>query len=172
MTMNVLPHQGQRILGAYKKKKGCIIRVKKQKKGCRASGSARGEVLLTTAHLAKYQKAKSGQVLDLPFRHTHLVENMKHKGGFLPLLLAALGPVIAGVAGGLIEKGIAGSGIFDQFRQRPSHYPPPIFNPPGFLRNARLRFHHKKKKTKKNVVKKKAQGSGMYMNPWMGRKPN
>lgn len=170
MVMNVMPHQGQRILGAYKKKKGCIIRVKKQKKGCRASGSARGEVLLTAAHLAKYQKAKSGQVLNLPFRHTHLVENMKHKGGFLPLLLAALGPIIAGVAGGLIEKGIAGSGVFDQFRHWPSHHSPPIWNSPAYIYNSGM-SNHKKKKTKKNVVKKK-QGSGMYMNPWMGRKPN
>ena len=56
---------------------------------------------------------------------------MKHKGGFLPLLAAALAPIIGGVAGGLIEKEIAGSGIYSN---------------------------------------KKKSGSGMYLNPFMGRK--
>ena len=43
---------------------------------------------------------------------------MKHKGGFLPLLAAALAPVIGGVVGGLIEKEIAGSGIYHKKRRR------------------------------------------------------
>ena len=35
-----------------------------------------------------------------------MVENSRHKGGFLPLLAAVLGPVLGGVAGGLIGKGL------------------------------------------------------------------
>ena len=50
--------------------------------------------------------------MNIGFKHEHLVENMKHKGGFLPLLAAAIAPIIGGVAGGLIEKEIAGSGIY------------------------------------------------------------
>ena len=37
------------------------------------------------------------------------MENMRHKGGFLPLIAAALAPIIGGIAGGFIEKEIAGS---------------------------------------------------------------
>ena len=168
MVMNVVPRQERRILGAYKKKKGCIIRVKKKKKGCHATGSVRGELLLTAAHLAKYQRAKPGKVLNLPFQHSHLVENMRHKGGFLPLLAAALGPIIAGIAGGLIEKGIAGSGLFQQ--HWPNNRSQGIFKSPHHIYNSDIfPAHHKKKKTKKNVVGV-GKGSGMYLNPWMGRK--
>ena len=59
---------------------------------------------------------------------------MKHKGGFLPLIAAALAPIIGGVAGGLIKREIAGSGIY------------------------------KKKKKRSPNNKKKAVGSGMYLN--------
>ena len=83
--------------------------------------------------------AKSGSIVSLPFLHKHLKANMKHTGGFLPLLMAALAPVLGGVAGGLIEKGIAGSGIYS-----------------------------KKRKGRKRRSKKKKSGSGMYLNPWMG----
>ena len=134
-----------------------MIRVKK-KNGC-VSGSTSGKLLLTPSHLAKYHKSKVGSILNLPFQHKHLVDNMKHKGGFLPLLAAALGPIIAGVAGGLIEKGIAGSGLFN--RQQSLH--------DSISHDLFKSLHHKKKRSKKNIVKKK-KGTGMYLNPWMGGK--
>ena len=51
-----------------------------------------------------------GDPVRLPFRHQELVANLHHKGGFLPLIAAALARIIVGVAGRLIEKEIAGSG--------------------------------------------------------------
>ena len=68
-------------------------------------------LLLGLRHLKRYGKAKNGSVVDLPFKHKELMENMRHKGGFLPLLAAALAPVIGGIAGGIIEKEISGSGL-------------------------------------------------------------
>ena len=119
---------------AYYKKKGCQIKAKKMgsKAVCKSSA------LLTPAQFKKYHSTKDGKIVSLPFQHKHLMENMKHKGGFLPLLAAALAPVIGGIAGGLIEKEIAGSGIYT-----------------------------KKKGRKK---KDKTRGSGMYLNPYMGRR--
>ena len=122
---------------AYYKKKGCQIKAKKMgsKAVCKSSA------LLTPAQFKKYHSTKDGKIVSLPFQHKHLMENMKHKGGFLPLLAAALAPIIGGVAGGLTEKEIAGSGL-----------------------------RHKKCKKGKKKKKKRKSGSGMYLNPYMGRR--
>ena len=134
--LNPAPNQERKIMRAYNSKKGCRIKVKKvgPKASCRTS------MLLTPAQFKKYHSTKAGKIISLPFEHKHLVENMKHRGGFLPLLAAALAPIIGGVAGGLIEKEIAGSGL----------------------------RHKKCKKGKKK--KKRKSGSGMYLNPYMGRR--
>ena len=122
---NPIPNQGNRIMRAYKRKKGCRIKAKKMGPGA----SCKTSMLLTPAQFKKYHSAKTGKIVSLPFEHKHLVENMKHEGGFLPLLAAALAPVLGGVASGLIERGIAGAGIY-----------------------------------------KKKKGTGMYLNPYMGRR--
>ena len=118
---------------AYYKKKGCRIKAKKMgpKAVCKSS------MLLTPDQFKKYHSTKTGKIVSLPFEHKHLVENMKHRGGFLPLLAAAIPPILGGVAGGLIEKEIAGSGL----------------------------YHEECKCRKKRKV-----GSGMYLNPYMGRR--
>ena len=136
---NPTPNQEHRILRAYKNKKGC--RIKTRKMG--PSASCKSSMLLTPAQLKKYHSAKNGSIVSLPFQHKHLVDNMKHRGGFLPLIAAALAPIIGGVAGGLIEKSIAGSGIY-----------------------------HKQggSKSSNNKKKKKKTGNGMYLNPYMGRR--
>ena len=108
--LNPIPNQDRRIMKAYKSKKGCRIKTKKM----RSEAACKTSLLLTPAQFKKYHSAKTGKVVSLPFEHKHLVENMKHKGGFLPLIAAALAPIIGGVAGGLIEKEIAGSGIYKQ----------------------------------------------------------
>ena len=135
--LNPAPNQERKIMRAYNSKKGCRIKVKKvgPKASCRTS------MLLTPAQFKKYHSTKAGKIISLPFEHKHLVENMKHRGGFLPLLAAALAPIIGGVAGGLIEKEIAGSGL-----------------------------RHKKCKKGKKKKKKRKSGSGMYLNPYMGRR--
>lgn len=101
------PNQEKRITPAYRKKKGCQIKARKQ-----ANGPYHGEMLLTPEQWLKYQKLANGKTINLPFKHGHLVKNMKHKGGFLPLIAAALAPITSGVAGGFIEREIAGKGIY------------------------------------------------------------
>ena len=105
---NPIPNQERRIMRAYKAKRGCKIKARK----VGPNVSCKSSMLLTPAQFKKYHSAKNGSIVSLPFLHKHLKEIMKHTGGFLPLLMAALAPVLGGVAGELIEKGIAGSGIY------------------------------------------------------------
>ena len=134
------PNQETRIRRAWRHKKGCRIKVKK------VAGGGNGELLVTPEHLVKYGKASNGSTIGLPFKHEELKENMKHKGGFLPLILAALAPIIGGVAGGLIEKEIAGSGLSRFSRTKP--------------------WWHGGNVPKLYTVEKR--GNGMFLNPWMG----
>jgi hypothetical protein len=133
----VQPGQDLKIRRALQQSKGCRIQVKK-------GGQGGHQLLVTPSHVEKYRKAAHGTVVSLPFKHDELRKN--HRGGFLPLLAAALAPVIGGVAGGLIEKGIAGSGI---------------------------RGWKKKKKGSTSgcgnkIFTVKKHGSGMILNPWKG----
>ena len=96
-SLKVMPRQEKKIFKALNGRKGCRIRVKK----CVGDDN----MLLAPSHMKKMQKAAHGSVVTLPFSHKHLVENSRHKGGFLPLLAAVLGPVLGGVAGGLLSKG-------------------------------------------------------------------
>ena len=107
--MYIEPNQEKRIITALKRKKNCRIKVKK--------GTSH-EMLLSPAQWIKHQSTPNGKLIHIPFQHKQLVENMKHKGGFLPLIAAALAPVLGGVAGGLIEREIAGSGIYSQKKQK------------------------------------------------------
>ena len=104
VAFHVVPGQENRIRNALKKKKGCRIKVTKSQ----AVGPHR--LLVTSSMLKRYQKAAKGHPVPLQFKHEHLIENMNHQGGFLPLI-AALAPVLGGIAAGAIERGIAGSGL-------------------------------------------------------------
>ena len=96
-SLKVMPKQERKILKALQGRKGCKIKVKNQ--------SGADNMLLTHGHLKRIHKAARGSVVTLPFSHRQLVENSRHEGGFLPLLAAILGPVLGGVAGGLLSKG-------------------------------------------------------------------
>ena len=98
-SLKVMPRQEKKIFRALNGKKGCRIKIKKCSNGP-------DKILMTPRHMNRYSKAKNGSILSLPFTHKHLVENSRHKGGFLPLLAAVLGPVLGGIAGGLIGKGL------------------------------------------------------------------
>ena len=138
----IQPNQETKIRKALNGAKGCRIQVKK-------GAPSNGQLLVTPAHLKRYRKASHGSVVNLPFKHNDLRHN--HKGGFLPLLAAALAPVIGGVAGGLIEREIAGSGIRNwKGRGKPW-------------------WHGGKVPTKLYTIEK--HGSGMFLNPWMGGPP-
>ena len=147
-SFTIQPGQHAKIKRALKQSKGCRIQVKK---GSAASGQ---QLLVTPAHVEKYRKASHGSIVSLPFRHEDLKKN--HRGGFLPLLAAALAPVIGGVAGGLIEKGIAGSGIRD-WKSKPWWLGGKISGGGG----GGGANHHKLFTVKKH-------GSGMILNPWKG----
>ena len=97
-SLKVMPRQEKKIFKALNGRKGCRIRVKK----CVGDDN----MLLAPSHMKKMQKAAHGSVVTLPFSHKHLVENSRHKGGFLPLLAAVLGPDLGGVAGGLLGRGL------------------------------------------------------------------
>ena len=64
------------------------------------------------------------------------------------MIMAALAPGLGGVAGGLIEREIAGSGIYKKKKQQQKK---------------------KKKKRKPSPKGESVQGSGMYLNPYYKR---
>ena len=146
----IQPGQEAKIRRALKQCKGCRIQVKKGSSTSSSGHHHQQQLLVTPAHVEKYRKASHGSIVSLPFKHEDLKKN--HRGGFLPLLAAALAPVIGGVAGGLIEKGIAGSGIRD-WKSKPWWLGGKISA--GGNNNKQL-----------FTVKK--HGSGMILNPWHG----
>ena len=132
--LQVEPNQEERINRALRTRKGCRIKVRKTKDGPH-------RMLLRQAHRKRYDKAVPGSVVSLPFRHEDLVANMHHKGGWLPLIAAALGPIIGGLIGGLIEKKVSGKGIPKLYTME-RHGSGMYLNP--------------------------WKGSGLYLNPYMG----
>ena len=155
-TLFIEPKQERKIKTALRNQKGCRIKMQKPYGGSRNScppGLLKGELLLNPAQWKKYQKAKPGKSLALPFQHKHLVENMHHKGGFLPLLAAALIPIISGVAGGLIEKEIAGSGL---------HPPKLVWCKNSTRQSTPVAFQ----------IDPTPHGNGLYLSPWKGSRGN
>ena len=134
VQLEVMPNQEDRIRKALRKEKGCTIFARKVHGG-------RHSLLLRNPYARRYHEAKMGHPVRLPFRHQDLVHNLHHRGGFLPLIAAALAPILGAVAGGLIEKEIAGSGI-------------------------RSVKPWNRKKPKLYSIEK--HGTGLYLNPWKG----
>ena len=158
-TFSIHPGQNAKIRKALKLGKGCRIQV--VKKGSSGQGQQQ-QLLVTPAHIEKYRKASHGSIVSLPFKHEDLKKN--HRGGFLPLIAAALAPIIGGVAGGLIEKEISGSGIrTSRGRGRGG----------GRVNGSGLTVFRGKpvwRGPKLYTVEK--HGSGMILNPWMGSPVN
>ena len=111
VQVEVIPNQEDRIQKSIRKQKGCTIIARKVHGGPHS-------LVLRMPYARRYAEAKMGGPVRLPFRHQDLVSNLHHKGGFLPLIAAALAPIIGGVAGGLIEKEIAGSGCLVSLESR------------------------------------------------------
>ena len=137
-TLVIEPRQETRIGDALKKKTGVVIKVRKPLMEGEHSpmalthdtsgrSASKGILHLTPAQMEKYDRGHPGSVISLKFSNRHLQENLRHRGGFIPLLAALLAPVIGGVAGGLIEKEIAGSGL----HHSPPPRPPPPSPPPA-----------------------------------------
>ena len=122
ITVLIKPGQERKIVNALRKGKGCRIKVQKSNHETQESPMSlnrdlngkhpsKGLLVLNPLQMKRYHKSLPGSTIALPFKHEHLQRNMHCKGGFLPLLAAVLAPIIGGVAGGLIEKEIAGSGV-------------------------------------------------------------
>lgn len=147
ITVFLKPNQENKIRNSLRNGKGCSIQVLKPDGRHCAGLSTKGEMLVTPSQWKRYHRAVSGQTISLPFQHKHLQQNMHHKGGFLPLLAAFLAPILGGVAGGLIENEIAGSGL----------HPP------------KLIFGKKKSRSPSTVFQiDPAHGDGLYLSPWKG----
>ena len=130
-TLVIEPRQEKRINNALKKKTGCVIKVRKphsendysemaQTRDFSGTSASKGVLHLTPEHLEKYNRAEPGTSVPLKFENHHLQENLRHKGGFIPILAAFLAPIIGGVASGLIERKIAGGNVkmhLDDFHQ-------------------------------------------------------
>ena len=158
ITVLIEPAQEARILSALRKGKGCRIKVRKPSNEGEESPMtlnteqnarhpSKGVLVLTTSQMKRYQKALPGSTVALPFTHEHLQRNMHCKGGFLPLLAAVLAPIIAGVAGGLIEREIAGSGV---------HLPKVVWC----------------KRSGVFQVDPTPQGHGLHLSPWKHTRPS
>lgn len=145
ITVIVEPNQEKRILKAFHRGKGCKINIQKTNEDI-GDHPLKGTLLLNSNQLKRYEKASNGK-LSLSFKHSDLKNNMRTKGGFLPLLAAVLAPVLGGVAGGLIEKEIAGSGI---------EYPKVVWC----------------KKTGAFEVKPTKDGNGLRLSPWQQNRPS
>ena len=156
VTVLIEPSQEKRILRALRRGKGCKIKVRKidtdqespmsLSRDVHAKHPSKGILLLNPSQMKRYQKASPGPI-SIPFRHTDLQQNMKCKGGFLPILAAALAPVIGGIAGGLIEREIAGSGV---------KHPKIVWC----------------KKSGAYEVKPMSDGQGLHLRPWQHTRPS
>ncbi len=171
-SLLIEPEQESRIGSALRKRKGCIIKVRKMQDGelspmastkdC--TRASKGTLHLTPLQVNKLNGAPPGTVVPLRFHDKHLQENLKHSGGFLPLLAAALVPLISSVAGGLIERKIAGRGLSSPAAAA------------GGSDDVTLVWHKDAKERdgggKKPVtfsIHPHADGSGLYLRPWKGK---
>ena len=145
----IQPGQNEKIRRALKQSKGCRIKVRK-------GASANGQLLVSPTHLNMYKKAPHGSIVNLAFKHEDLKRN--HRGGFLPLLAAALAPVIGGVAGGLIDKAIAGSGIRDWKGKKPWWL--------GGKIGVGGKRGRKQQQKQQQLFTIEKHGAGMFLNPW------
>lgn len=102
--------QEKRIARACRNRKGCHI-ILHQKNCSGGSDCCRtGRLNLNPSQRKRIMAAESHghKKIDLSFKSGDLDRNKSVVGGFIPLIIAALA---SSVAGGLIERGIAGAGL-------------------------------------------------------------
>ena len=105
--VRVCPGQDKRLQKALRAKKSAKIHF------ITVNQSAQNtqRLTLTQAQVRKVQKAPVGTKFSFSFSKAQIQANLRHEGGFLPLLAAALVPLISGIVGGVAERAIAGSGL-------------------------------------------------------------
>ena len=151
------PDQETKIVKAVKHGRGCRIGVTRcssdddvatNPSGRRESAANKGILHLTTPQAVKYADAENGSHMTLLFSGRQLSDNATHhRGGFIPILLGLLAPLIGTMAGEAIGRKIAGGGI-----------PPSVFlcKGPG----------------KGDTVTVTPHGSGLHLSPWRGDPPS
>ena len=103
--------QEKRIARAYKNRRGCKIVIHHQKcldNGCCTPGRMTLSAAQQKRLLSEDARRNSEKPTSLPFTPEDLKRNGTVSGGFIPMILAA---IASSVAGGLIERGIAGAGL-------------------------------------------------------------
>ena len=102
--------QKKRIHNAVHRQKGVTVHFSSLN-GANNSHRNTGIICLTQHQLAKVRRSPTGSKFSFAFSPAQVKANMKHEGGFLPILAAILAPAITGIIGGLAEKAISGSGL-------------------------------------------------------------
>ena len=113
VQVHILPGQEMRIHNALKLHKSITIHFSTLNASNTPPGSDKkiGYLCFTPSQVTKIQNATPGTNFSFHFTPAQLKANMKHKGGFIPLLAAFLAPVLGGIIGGVAEKAISGSGL-------------------------------------------------------------
>ena len=138
VQLKISPLQDVRIKKAIQRQKGVCIWATPTSE---PDGPQVGPWILSDRQLHKLKHSESHPT-KLQFSADQLKQNLKHEGGFLPLLASALIPLVSGVVGGVIEKEISGGSI-------PSIY---VSRPTG-------------------TVCVKPHREGLYLGPYAGRRP-
>ena len=73
--LDVEPNQEKRIINAYRRRRGCRLKVRKGA----STSHHHGEMLLSPQQWMKYQALAHGKSMSVPFSHKELEENMKHR---------------------------------------------------------------------------------------------
>ena len=92
------------------------------------------------------QESDGNHPTKLTFSADQLRQNLKHTGGFLPLLASALIPIIGSAVGAVVEREISGGSI-------------PTHTDPVYVSRSTGTFSVK------------PQGEGLYLGPYAGGRP-
>ena len=160
------PLQDTRIKKALQNHKGVCLTVAPAAQDTEDSNDT-GAWLLSPRQMQKLAHGNGGPV-KLTFSNAQLHQNLHHTGGFLPLLAAAILPIIGSAIGGVVEREIAkGGGLHSPVDggQMPVHDHEQLLG--SSSHGGAPLVHH----TPSGTVEIIPQGSGLYLNPYMGRRP-
>ena len=143
VRLRIDPLQEVRIKKALKKHKGVCIWASPSSD---PDGPDVGTWLLSPRQMHLIQQSDGNYPTKLTFSADQLRQNLKHTGGFLPLLASALIPIIGSAVGAVVAREISGGSM-------PIHADPVYISRPTGTFSVR------------------PQGEGLYLNPYAGRKP-
>ena len=154
-TVLLKPNQEKKIKRAVHQRRGCVIHVTKgggdsspmaAQQDLNARHSSKAIIHLTTPQCVKLHDAAVGETVPLHMRHEHLVENLKHKGGIIPILIGLLASAAGAAAGEAIGREISGGGVSDAYL---------------CMRN-----------NKHSMLRVSPHADGLFLRPWRGKTPS